>query len=313
MKALILTTGGIISAKILSTWISSGNSVAALWIGSINPERFLRRDRALGNVMPSWSIWALARRYGVPVHCNSELSSWVEADVAIKRLRADVLITAMTHQIVPQNILGLFSGRAVNFHPAVLPHYRGPNPRAGMILDGKGALYGGVTLHCLSREIDKGDIIGVRVVPYDPDRGFIYWNVSQARAAGDLVEKELKDYLRGTLIPHPQSALNGNYRKVDSSEVTLSENHSASRTKWLCDQLGASGWIRFSQSDNEKPSVVCRFIRSVGPRQFGAARISRFAFEFDAADARVRVARRSYWVLTVHFVMYLLAIIRTRL
>jgi hypothetical protein len=71
----------------------------------------------------------------------------------------------MTHQIVPENILALFPGRAVNFHPAILPHYRGPNPRAGMILDGKADLYGGITLHCLSRGIDRGDIIAMRKVP----------------------------------------------------------------------------------------------------------------------------------------------------
>lgn len=191
MKALVLTSGGSIAAKILSAWLSTGNSVAALWAGSKDPQRILRRDRILGIAAPSWSISAIARQHDFPVLRNPTLSTWTEADSAIQRLGADVLITAMTHQIVPENVLALFPGRAVNFHPAILPHYRGPNPRAGMILDGKADLYGGITLHCLSRGIDRGDIIAIRKVPHNASRDFIYWDVCLARAAADLVRTDL--------------------------------------------------------------------------------------------------------------------------
>jgi methionyl-tRNA formyltransferase len=181
-----------------------------------------------------------------------------------------------------------------------------------MILDGNGALYGGVTLHCLSSEPDMGDIIGSRRVPYDADRGFIHWNVCQARAAGDLVAKELQGYLGGALAPCPQSAEAGSYRKVHASEVTLSEAHSSDHIKWLCDQLGASGWIRFRrQNDNDISEIVTGFIRRVGPRSFGADQIGRFAIEFDAADGRVRVARRWSWTQLRKLMSYLVAIART--
>ena len=310
MNALILTSGGLIAAKILSAWLSTGNSVAALWIGSKNPRRFVRRDRALRIAAPSWSISAMARQYNIPVRRNPKLSTWTKADTAILRLDADVLITAMTYQIVPEKILSQFSGRVVNFHPAVLPYYRGPNPRVGMILDGKADLYGGVTLHCLSRGIDKGDIIGVRKIPYDADRGFIHWEVGLARAAGGLVQTELHLYLNGTLRPCPQPAKAGSYRKVSRNEMTLSDGHSASRTKWLCDQFGVSGRLRL-HSQRAKNYAVSHFIRQVGPRTFEAERIDKFTIEFDAADARVRVARRRIWTPLLRVVMYWFAIART--
>lgn len=314
MRALFLTFGGLLSAKVLGAWIASGHSVAALWVGPMDPRQFLRRDQALGLVAPSWSISALVRRYRIPVRGNPRLSRWSQVDAEISRLDADVLITSLTHQIVPATILERFDGRAVNFHPALLPHYRGPNPRSGMILDEMASLYGGVTLHVLSRDVDQGDVIGLRSVPYDPERGFIDWNVRQARAAGHLVDKELQGYLHGTVTPSPQVVGTGSYRKVQPSEIMLSGELAADRVKWLCDRLGASGWVRFrrSGSDGVKSHIVCRFLRRVGPRKFQAPRISRFAIDFDASDARVRVARRWFGTELRQLAMCLTAIARTR-
>jgi methionyl-tRNA formyltransferase len=216
----------------------------------------------------------------------------------------------MTHQIVPENILALFPGRAVNFHPAILPHYRGPNPRAGMILDGKADLYGGITLHCLSRGIDRGDIIAMRKVPHNASRGFIHWDVCLARTAADLVQTDLQSYLQGTLRPCAQDPAAGNYRKVSETEKTLSDAHSASRSKWLCDQLAAPGWVRFVSRTGKK-YVVAHFVRRVGPRSFRPEKLGRFTIEFDAADARVSVLRRRLWTRLWQAVRYWVEIART--
>jgi methionyl-tRNA formyltransferase len=307
MNALILTSGGLIAARVLSAWLSTGNSVAALWIGSATPRHLVRRERALGIAAPSWSISGIARRYNIPVRRNPRLSTWTKAGTAIQRLGADVLITVATYQILPENILSLFPSRAVNFHGAILPHYRGPHPLVGMILDGKADLYGGITLHCLSRGIDKGDIIGVREISYDPARGFIPWEVCLARAAGSLVQSELQSYLRGSLRARAQPPNAGNYRKVREEELTLSDKHSASRTKWLCEQFGASGRLRF-RSQRAKRYFVSHFVRQVGPRTLKNEQVKKLTIEFDAADARVRVGRHRSWTPLLRDFMYWLAI-----
>jgi methionyl-tRNA formyltransferase len=310
MRALILISGQLIAAKVLHAWLSTGNSVAALWIGSKDVQRVLWEDRMIGLAAPSWSIAAMAQHYNIPIQGNAKLSSWRQACSEIQRLNADVLITAMTKQIVPEDILSQMAGRAVNFHPSVLPYYRGPFSRLGMILDGKAEQYGGVTLHCLSHGIDKGDIVGFRKVPYDPERGLIYWNVCLARAAGDLVQKELQAYLGGTLRPYPQPAQAGSYRKVREIETTLSEQFTASQTRWLCDQLGASGSVRY-RSQKNKQYLISHFIRQTD-RKSKTEQIGRFTIEFDAVDARVQVARRRGWTLLLQVVLYWLAIVGTR-
>jgi len=296
---------------VLSAWVAGGHSVAALWIGPLERKKFLRRDHALGTLAPSWSIAALCRRYHIPVRSNPRLSTWREVEAEIRSLNADVLISSLSHQIVPEKILKQFGRRAVNFHPALLPHYRGPNPRAGMILDGTASLYGGVTVHVLTGEIDLGDIIGLRSVPYVATKGFIEWNVRQARAARELVETELKNYLDGSSTPSPQSSLIGNYRKVHASELTLSERQVASSIAWLCDRLGDSGWLRFRPSDVDDVHIVHRFLRQIGPPTFTSPRIDPTTIEFDAADARVRVRRRWYLSRLLTVLKYWIAIART--
>ena len=291
MRALILTSGGLISARVLNTWILSGNSTAAIWIGALDQHHFLRRDRALGIAAPLWSTTAAVRRFGIRVENNPKLSEWKDAHEAIRRLEVDVLITCLTYEIVPEGILGRFPGRAVNIHPALLPNYRGPNPRRGMILDQKADQYGGVTVHRLTPEIDRGDIIGTRAVPFDPDLGFINWNVRQAHAAGELVVKELQAYFKSRLTPRSQPSGSGSYRKVESSELAVSASQSANRIEWLCRHFGSSGWLFFQPEKNgnsAKRYIVHRFIHKVGPRTSAPYRIGWFAIEFDATDARVR-------------------------
>ncbi len=310
MNALILTSGSLMAARILSAWLGAGHTVAALWIGSKKTAQFLRRDRALGRFAPSWSIAALTQRHGFPVVQNPRLAGWTEAESEIARLKADMLITAITHQIVPDRILALFGGRAVNFHPTILPHYRGAAPRIGMLIDGTAELYGGVTLHCLAHGIDEGDIIGVRKVPYEAASGFIDWDVRVACAAGNLVQNELEDYLRGGLLACPQAENEGSYRRVQRAERTLSGAKSALRCKWLCDQFAGSDLLRFRSERGER-YVVSRFLGVIGPRTLAKPRIGKHRIEFDAADARVAVARPRGSARFVRLFSYWRAIVRT--
>jgi folate-dependent phosphoribosylglycinamide formyltransferase PurN len=310
MKALILTSGGPVAARIVNAWLSGGNSVSALWVGQKIQRRAFHDDRVLGLAAPTWSVTALARRHRIPIETHPKLSAWKEADTALEPLNADVLITAMTLEIVPRSVLSRFEGRAVNFHPALLPHYRGPSPRIGMMLDDTASLHGGVTLHCLSPEIDKGDIVGARTVPYDATQGFITWDVRLARAAGDLVEQELASYLLGKVTATPQPAAPGSYRRIDKAEVTLSAEHSAERTKWLCDRLGETGLLRLKSEDAAaKPHRVASFLRTLGRRSLKPQRSGMFTMDFDSADARVRVARHFRGMQALR---YLRAIAQTR-
>ena len=160
MNALLLTSGGLITARVMSAWLSAGNRIAAIWIG--RRHKRLRPDPAPKLLFPSWSVASLTRRHRIPIRQNPDLAHWTGAENEIRRLGANVLIVLATYQIVPETVIALFGGRAVNFHASLLPHYRGRRPLQTMILDGKGEIHGGITVHRLSREIDQGGIIAFR-------------------------------------------------------------------------------------------------------------------------------------------------------
>ena len=308
MHALILTSGGLIPARVISAWLATGNSVAAIWVGTKSLRR-LDRNQGLRVIAPAWSILGLARRYNLPIRAIPLLRDWGDAEAEIAKLGTDVLITAATDNIVPDDVLRLFPCRAVNFHGSLLPHYRGPNPTAGMILDGVAEIYGGMTMHCLSTAIDMGDIIGARRVPYDENRGFLYWQVCLARAAESLARHELIKYLRGGLPPVPQTD-SGNYRKMGLAELTLSSTDNMERIKWLCDIFGSVGWLSY-RSRLDKRNFVSHFISELKTRAAEAERIDHFTIAFDVADGRVKLARFGNWARLVRALRYWQAIVRT--
>ena len=134
-----------------------------------------------------------------------------------------------------------------------------------MILDGEATQYGGVTLHCLSPALDEGDIIGFRPVPYTAKASYTGMSARHMRRE-ILLRTSLQRYLNGTLKATPQRDSAVSYRRVRASELTLSQEQSASHAEWLCDRLSDSGWIRFrQQSENETTrSYVASADLSVG-------------------------------------------------
>lgn len=75
-------------------------------------------------------------------------------------LRADLLVVADFRYLLPRAVLDLFPLGGVNFHPSLLPAYRGRAPVNWAILRGETRL--GLTAHVLDETMDTGDIIAQR-------------------------------------------------------------------------------------------------------------------------------------------------------
>jgi methionyl-tRNA formyltransferase len=110
----------------------------------------------------------------------------------------------------------------INFHPGPLPNYRGRNLAYHAILNDEKEF--GATIHYMSEEYDKGDIIEVKRFP-----------IEYSDTAGDLVRKSneslwflLKKYLgqivSGNLPPAYKQECGNYYTKYDlPEEVSLNE------------------------------------------------------------------------------------------
>lgn len=95
---------------------------------------------------------ALARR--IPVY---EGKPTIDQISALQRRECELIVSAgYSWKIpIPSELLG------INVHPTLLPEGRGPWPLPWIILFG--AQSSGVTVHLMSNEFDRGDIIGQRI------------------------------------------------------------------------------------------------------------------------------------------------------
>jgi len=77
--------------------------------------------------------------------------------------RVDLIVSVLYPFIIEKEILDKAEIAAINLHQAPLPEYRGCNSASHAIINGE-PTFGG-TLHLMSRELDRGDVIEKRTFP----------------------------------------------------------------------------------------------------------------------------------------------------
>lgn len=83
----------------------------------------------------------------------------------VASIAPDVLIVADYRYILPPSVVALAPSGAVNFHPSLLPAYRGRAPINWAILNGETKL--GLTAHLIDEGMDTGDVIAQRCFTLD--------------------------------------------------------------------------------------------------------------------------------------------------
>jgi UDP-4-amino-4-deoxy-L-arabinose formyltransferase/UDP-glucuronic acid dehydrogenase (UDP-4-keto-hexauronic acid decarboxylating) len=90
-------------------------------------------------------------------------AEYAEFLAAFARSSANFVLCYSYAMIVRPEVLSLVDGRAVNFHAALLPRNRGPNPLQWAVIRDESAT--GITMHYMNAAIDAGDIIAQRSCP----------------------------------------------------------------------------------------------------------------------------------------------------
>jgi methionyl-tRNA formyltransferase len=123
-----------------------------------------------------------AERLGIPVLQPERLGPQTELD-------ADAIVVAAYGVLIPEALLG----RALwlNFHPSLLPRWRGAAPVERAIMAGD--LETGVTIHETVKELDAGPIAAQRAFPIEPedDAGAVFARAAEVGA--ELLAEVLPD------------------------------------------------------------------------------------------------------------------------
>ena len=121
----------------------------------------------------------------------------------VKACSPDVLVIADYRYLLPVEVLDLARHGGINFHPSLLPTYRGRAPINWAILHGETTL--GLTVHCMDADMDTGDILAQK-----------QYHLRNTEDVGDALNKlyplyaELTRYVvaalqEGNLPRHPQN------------------------------------------------------------------------------------------------------------
>ena len=165
---------------VLEAFLARGDTVAAVFCA---PEKEGARPDALR---------AAAQERGIKVHQFKSLRA-PEAIQAMKDANAEIGIMAFVLQFAPQELVTIPRHGTIQYHPSLLPKYRGPSSINWPII--KGEIETGLTIFRPSDGLDEGAVILQKKTPLSADDtlGTVYFDrlfpqgVSAMLEAADLV------------------------------------------------------------------------------------------------------------------------------
>ena len=166
--------------SVLEAFLNRGDEVGAVFCA---PEKEGARPDALR---------VAAQEKGLKVHQFKSLRD-PEAERAMRESGADIGIMAFVLQFAPQQFVNLPKHGTIQYHPSLLPKYRGPSSINWPII--KGDTETGLTIFRPSDGLDEGAVVLQKKTPISPDDtlGSVYFDrlfpmgVAAMIEAADLV------------------------------------------------------------------------------------------------------------------------------
>lgn len=153
----------------------------------------------------------LAHLVGDRHHCRIVEEPLLVADVPRS---PSLLVSYGYRHIVGVDVLRAFGGRAINLHISFLPWNRGADPNLWSWLEGTPK---GVTIHWMTPELDRGEIIAQRHVPLDSCHTLRSSYVSLQVEMANLFREWWPRIERGDLPRRPQRASGTYHRSSDKT------------------------------------------------------------------------------------------------
>lgn len=119
---------------------------------------------------------ARAKRLGVPVEVVEQVQDghrWSREEHEEEVLRrlahhdVELIVLSGYMRLLSPTFLAAWSGRVVNIHPSLLPHFPGAHAHRDVLASGTAMT--GCTVHLVDEGMDTGAVIGQRIVPVFED------------------------------------------------------------------------------------------------------------------------------------------------
>ena len=171
-------------------------------------------------------------------------ASKIRSNVVLQNLLEggiDIVVVGAFGQILDKKILDSSVHGALNFHPSLLPDYRGGSPIEEMLI--RGDKEGGVTLHWMSEEVDEGSIVAnarIMIAYFDDYSTLLEKSLQQGVSLlEDLFAIDIKNWPSLDLLSNP--TLFPPRKEIDGIVDWSSD---ASQIVRVCNALGWRDWVK---------------------------------------------------------------------
>lgn len=148
-KIVILASGNGSNAECIMDYFKRNNTIKIALVLSNNP---------LANVLNR------AKKFGISAISFNREALYKDNYVhdILTKINPDLIVLAGFLWLIPTKIIESFSGKIINIHPALLPDFGGKGMYGMHVHNaviGSGKKESGITIHYVSPEYDKGNII----------------------------------------------------------------------------------------------------------------------------------------------------------
>lgn len=137
-----------------------------------------------------------------------------------KDLKPDLFVLAFVSDIMPEDVIKLATFGGINFHPSLLPKYRGGSAMNWAVIKGENET--GVTVHYVDQGIDTGDIILQEKVEISPEDtvGSLYYNKLYPLGV-KLIAQAVAGIRKGTASRIPQDSDKASYQSMITEDDVI--------------------------------------------------------------------------------------------
>ena len=156
-------------------------------------------------------ITKIAKNNNIEIFEPDKISKEPEIIEKLKEKKPDFFVTFAFGQILSQEVIDIPKYETINLHASLLPEYRGANPIASAIIDGKEET--GITTMKTVLELDAGDICLQEKIKITPEMNVVELMDKISKLSPSLLDKTLKGLFDNTLITMPQDNTKATFTK----------------------------------------------------------------------------------------------------
>ena len=157
-------------------------------------------------------VKAFADEKNIPVRQPAKLRD-PEAIEWVDNLQPDLLVLAFVTDFVPKKMIDISTRGGINYHPSLLPKYRGGSAMNWAIISGE--METGVTIHQIDEGVDTGPIILQEKVAIEPDDTLKSLYFKKLYPLGiKMIPEAVRLIREGKAKPSPQNDSEASYQPV---------------------------------------------------------------------------------------------------